>query len=135
MGKDKTKDVGAAQVRCGSRCDWIRALRSPRAWSLRNMLMLKNRFPPPLSEFSHPLTLTPPPHHHKQVTEDFAIQPEKITPTLDASKWPLLLKNYDKLMVRVCRGWIPPPRIAGLLLRAIRMKRKEGFFTILCPVP
>jgi len=34
------------------------------------------------------------------VTEDFAIQPEKITPTLDASKWPLLLKNYDKLMVR-----------------------------------
>jgi hypothetical protein len=118
MGKDKTKNVGAAQVRCGSRCDWIRALRSPRAWSLRNML-----------------TLTPPPHHHKQVTEDFAIQPEKITPTLDASKWPLLLKNYDKLMVRVCRGWIPPPRIAGLLLRAQRMKRKEGFFTILRPVP
>ena len=36
----------------------------------------------------------------KQVTEDFAIAPEKITPTLDASKWPLLLKNYDKLMVR-----------------------------------
>ena len=35
-----------------------------------------------------------------QVTEDFAIAPEKITPTLDASKWPLLLKNYDKLMVR-----------------------------------
>ena len=34
------------------------------------------------------------------MTEDFAIQPEKITPTLDASKWPLLLKNYDKLMVR-----------------------------------
>mmetsp|Transcript_35637 Transcript_35637/g.87660 ORF Transcript_35637/g.87660 Transcript_35637/m.87660 type:complete len:486 (+) Transcript_35637:55-1512(+) len=35
-----------------------------------------------------------------QVTEDFAIAPEKVTPTLDASKWPLLLKNYDKLMVR-----------------------------------
>lgn len=37
---------------------------------------------------------------HVQVTEDFSIVPEKITPTLDASKWPLLLKNYDKLMVR-----------------------------------
>ena len=40
------------------------------------------------------------PTRFSQVTEDFAIQPEKITPTLDASKWPLLLKNYDKLMVR-----------------------------------
>ncbi len=27
-----------------------------------------------------------------QVKEDFQIQPEKITPTLDTSDWPLLLK-------------------------------------------
>ena len=28
------------------------------------------------------------------------IKPEKTTPTLDTSEWPLLLKNYDKLNVR-----------------------------------
>eukprot|EP01031_Cornospumella_fuschlensis_P037270 gene37270-45249_t len=28
------------------------------------------------------------------------IQPEKVTPRLDTSKWPLLLKNYDQLHVR-----------------------------------
>ena len=48
-----------------------------------------------------------------QVTEDFAIQPEKITPTLDASKWPLLLKNYDKLMVRASMSHPPPRAIVG----------------------
>eukprot|EP00599_Poterioochromonas_sp_BG-1_P011348 CAMPEP_0173157178 /NCGR_PEP_ID=MMETSP1105-20130129/15408_1 /TAXON_ID=2985 /ORGANISM="Ochromonas sp., Strain BG-1" /LENGTH=490 /DNA_ID=CAMNT_0014074469 /DNA_START=48 /DNA_END=1520 /DNA_ORIENTATION=- len=29
-----------------------------------------------------------------------AIQPEKVTPKIDTSKWPLLLKNYDQLHVR-----------------------------------
>ena len=51
-----------------------------------------------------PLSPLAPPSHspsvRPQTTEDFAIQPEKVTPTLDASKWPLLLKDYDKLMVR-----------------------------------
>ena len=28
----------------------------------------------------------------KQLEEDFQIQPEKVTPTLDTSNWPLLLK-------------------------------------------
>jgi len=36
----------------------------------------------------------------KQTEEDFAIAPETVTPTLDTSKWPLLLKNYDKMHVR-----------------------------------
>merc|ERR1711957_282089 len=36
----------------------------------------------------------------EHVTEDFQIVPEKTTPTLDCSKWPLLLKNYDQLNVR-----------------------------------
>lgn len=31
---------------------------------------------------------------------DVMIHPQKTTPPLDASKWPLLLKNYDKLNVR-----------------------------------
>jgi len=34
------------------------------------------------------------------------IKPESGTPTLDTSKWPLLLKNYDKLIVRA-RVWTP----------------------------
>ncbi len=32
--------------------------------------------------------------------QDFLIKPESSTPKLDTSKWPLLLKNYDKLNVR-----------------------------------
>lgn len=35
-----------------------------------------------------------------QQRTDFLIQPEKTVPKLDTSKWPLLLKNYDKLNVR-----------------------------------
>lgn len=35
-----------------------------------------------------------------QETGDFTIQPEKIEPKLETSEWPLLLKNYDKLLVR-----------------------------------
>lgn len=35
-----------------------------------------------------------------QAGADLSIQPQKSTPKLDTSKWPLLLKNYDKLNVR-----------------------------------
>merc|ERR1711977_559824 len=35
-----------------------------------------------------------------QLEEDFQIQPETTTPTLDTSDWPLLLKDYDKLNIR-----------------------------------
>ena len=31
---------------------------------------------------------------------EFTIQPQSTTPALDTSKWPLLLKNYDKMNVR-----------------------------------
>lgn len=36
----------------------------------------------------------------QQAAVDFQIQPVSNTPPLDTSKWPLLLKNYDKLLVR-----------------------------------
>eukprot|EP01112_Ceratiomyxa_fruticulosa_P004419 TRINITY_DN1497_c0_g1_i1.p1 TRINITY_DN1497_c0_g1~~TRINITY_DN1497_c0_g1_i1.p1 ORF type:complete len:504 (-),score=149.89 TRINITY_DN1497_c0_g1_i1:269-1681(-) len=36
----------------------------------------------------------------QQQSSDFLIKPQKTTPALDTSKWPLLLKNYDKLLVR-----------------------------------
>ena len=35
-----------------------------------------------------------------QLNGDFAIKSEKTAPALDTSQWPLLLKNYDKLLVR-----------------------------------
>lgn len=35
-----------------------------------------------------------------QMGEDYEIKPDKVAPTLDTAKWPLLLKNYDKLNVR-----------------------------------
>lgn len=35
-----------------------------------------------------------------QKSGDFSIKSEAVTPKLDTSEWPLLLKNYDKLLVR-----------------------------------
>lgn len=35
-----------------------------------------------------------------QLSGDYAIKPENAQPKLDTSQWPLLLKNYDKLLVR-----------------------------------
>jgi hypothetical protein len=35
-----------------------------------------------------------------QLQGDFSIKPEASAPKLDTSEWPLLLKNYDKLLVR-----------------------------------
>ena len=35
-----------------------------------------------------------------QVEGDYSIPSEKSQPKLDTSQWPLLLKNYDKLLVR-----------------------------------
>ncbi|KIW27437.1 centromere/microtubule-binding protein cbf5 [Cladophialophora immunda] len=36
----------------------------------------------------------------KVAEADFSIKPENITPQIPTSEWPLLLKNYDKLLVR-----------------------------------
>jgi H/ACA ribonucleoprotein complex subunit 4 len=35
------------------------------------------------------------------------IKPDATPPKLDTSKWPLLLKNYDRLNVR-CQASLPP---------------------------
>ena len=35
-----------------------------------------------------------------QLNGDFSIKSEETAPKLDTSQWPLLLKNYDKLLVR-----------------------------------
>jgi len=36
----------------------------------------------------------------QQQKGEFAIVPSSVTPALDASNWPLLLRNYDRLNVR-----------------------------------
>lgn len=36
----------------------------------------------------------------KQNEVDYSIKPEAVTPAVDSSSWPLLLKNYEKLLVR-----------------------------------
>ena len=38
----------------------------------------------------------------KDADDKSLIKPEKTTPKLDTSTWPLLLKNYDRLNVRTC---------------------------------
>jgi H/ACA ribonucleoprotein complex subunit 4 len=35
-----------------------------------------------------------------QLNGDYTIKSEKSAPALNTSQWPLLLKNYDKLLVR-----------------------------------
>lgn len=32
----------------------------------------------------------------KVVEEEYSIKPQAVTPAIDTSSWPLLLKNYDK---------------------------------------
>jgi hypothetical protein len=50
---------------------------------------------------------------------DFLIKPDKSAPALDTSKWPLLLKNYDKLNVRTGH-YTPIPAGYTPLRRPIR---------------
>ena len=120
MGKDK-KDVGSKQVR-------IRDLNIP-ARELAQFSVNLDRRPNvgfPVAFYGADAD----PSLHSQVTEDFAIAPEKITPTLDASKWPLLLKNYDKLMVRTRPHPISHRTIIYLVsprLRRTGARNCEGF--------
>jgi H/ACA ribonucleoprotein complex subunit 4 len=34
------------------------------------------------------------------MSKEFQIEPQKETPKVDTSKWPILLKNYDSLNIR-----------------------------------
>jgi H/ACA ribonucleoprotein complex subunit 4 len=35
-------------------------------------------------------------HRKKEQEGDYTIKPQAVTPTVDTSQWPLLLKNYEK---------------------------------------
>ncbi|KAH9944508.1 putative rRNA pseudouridine synthase [Epithele typhae] len=64
-----------------------------------------------------------------QVSGDFAIKPESSAPALDTSQWPLLLKNYDKLLVRSAH-FTPIPCGCSPLKRDITTYVKSGVINL-----
>jgi hypothetical protein len=74
----------------------------------------------------------------KQLEEDYQIQPEKVTPTLDTSSWPLLLKvihapgSLSALMFaqrRICPGLCVPRESRGERLVMPTNEQSECAFT------
>jgi hypothetical protein len=66
-----------------------------------------------------------------QIEGDYAIKSENVTQKLNTSQWPLLLKNYDKLLVR-SGHFTPIPSGSSPLKRDISTYIKYASFKI-CP--
>jgi H/ACA ribonucleoprotein complex subunit 4 len=64
-----------------------------------------------------------------QLDGDYSIKPEKASPRLDTSQWPLLLKNYDKLEVR-SNHFTPIPSGCSPLKRDIQSYIKSGVINL-----
>ncbi|EJU02234.1 centromere/microtubule binding protein cbf5 [Dacryopinax primogenitus] len=60
---------------------------------------------------------------------DFTVKPEPVLPTLDTSQWPLLLKNYDKLLVRSAH-FTPIPSGSSPLKRDLTSYIKSGVINL-----
>ncbi|KAJ3338717.1 centromere/microtubule-binding protein cbf5 [Gonapodya sp. JEL0774] len=65
----------------------------------------------------------------KQRTGNFVIQPQAATTPLDSSKWPLLLKNYDKLNVRTGH-YTPIPNGTSPLKRDLKEYIRYGVINL-----
>lgn len=65
----------------------------------------------------------------KQVSGDFMIKPEAVGKPLDTSDWPLLLKNYDKLLVRSSH-FTPIPHGCTPLKRDLQSYIKSGVINL-----
>ena len=61
--------------------------------------------------------------------EDYVIKPESVSPSNDTSEWPLLLKNYDKLLVR-SGHYTPIPAGSAPLNRDIRSYIQSGVINL-----
>ncbi|KAI3646227.1 hypothetical protein MP228_009155 [Amoeboaphelidium protococcarum] len=61
--------------------------------------------------------------------EDHVIKPQKVTPVLDTSNWPLLLKNYDRLNVRTGH-YTPIPSGHSPLKRPLQEYIKYGVINL-----
>jgi hypothetical protein len=66
---------------------------------------------------------------NKGEEEDFAIKPQAVAPALDTSSWPLLLKNYDKLLVRTGH-FTPIPNGCSPLKRDIKSYISSGVINL-----
>ncbi|KAI5124607.1 hypothetical protein M0805_004217 [Coniferiporia weirii] len=64
-----------------------------------------------------------------QLEGDYAIKSEATAPKLDTSQWPLLLKNYDKLLVRSSH-FTPIPSGCSPLKRDIQTYIKSGVINL-----
>ncbi|KAL1720865.1 pseudouridine synthase [Schizophyllum commune] len=64
-----------------------------------------------------------------QLEGDYKIKPENAQPKLDTSQWPLLLKNYDKLLVRSSH-FTPIPAGCSPLKRDITTYIKSGVINL-----
>ncbi|TLD19811.1 hypothetical protein PspLS_09555 [Pyricularia sp. CBS 133598] len=65
----------------------------------------------------------------EEVDEEFSIKPEQVTPALDTSNWPLLLKNYDKLHIRTGH-FTPIPNGSTPLRRDIKSYISSGVINL-----
>ncbi|EFP90147.1 centromere/microtubule-binding protein cbf5 [Puccinia graminis f. sp. tritici] len=64
-----------------------------------------------------------------QAASDFSIKPASATPRLDTSQWPLLLKNYDKLLIRSSH-FTPIPCGSSPLKRPLSEYIKTGVINL-----
>ncbi|KAJ4010321.1 uncharacterized protein FIESC28_06407 [Fusarium coffeatum] len=61
--------------------------------------------------------------------EDYVIKPQATTPSLDTSQWPLLLKNYEKLLVRTGH-FTPIPNGCSPLKRDLKQYISSGVINL-----
>ncbi|KAH9909630.1 putative rRNA pseudouridine synthase [Xylariomycetidae sp. FL2044] len=65
----------------------------------------------------------------KPVEDEFSIKPTAITPSVDTSTWPLLLKNYDKLLVRTGH-YTPIPNGSAPMSRDLKSYISSGVINL-----
>lgn len=64
-----------------------------------------------------------------QQSGDYSLKPDSTAPKLDTSQWPLLLKNYDKLLVRSAH-FTPIPSGSSPLKRSLKEYIKTGVINL-----
>ncbi|KAI0852303.1 putative rRNA pseudouridine synthase [Daldinia vernicosa] len=65
----------------------------------------------------------------KPKEDEFSIKPTTVTPSVDTSTWPLLLKNYDKLLVRTGH-FTPIPNGSSPLTRDLKSYISSGVINL-----
>ncbi|KAI1376598.1 putative rRNA pseudouridine synthase [Hypoxylon crocopeplum] len=65
----------------------------------------------------------------KPKEDEFSIKPTAVTPSLDTSTWPLLLKNYDRLLVRTGH-FTPIPNGSSPLTRDLKSYVSSGVINL-----